>query len=485
MQELLAGFKELDTKGTLEKIGTFEFTLYFMKKQATKDDRKRFFYKDFKQKLRNDWLKEHVGIKIFRDGFRVRPYGEATGTAMDWLGLDTRQAASPAGVAKESGGFKVRGHNISGVVHISRISNLDFADKSSREGIQENQTFDVFKQLLISIIDVFEKDRSHIARELDALYKSKNPDEKLKQEAQEIKKKRKKTKSQEQSNDPPSDTDIELDTLTEHSDRQDEQIKELLSEQKLLRALASNGTMLASFIHELNGIRQHIVKRPKTLREMIKPLIPEESIADLAEHHNPYIFINDIEKNDQKLLHWMQFALGSIQKDRRQTTKLFFDKYIRQFKKIWDFHLTDRMAELHVECNNGDAFLEAFEIDFDIIFNNLLINSIDAFQRKDATPQRNISIDIDVQEKDVVIIYKDSGPGIAPEISDPSIIFDIFYSTKRDEGTGEQIGSGLGMWLVKSTLDEYKGNIALINVTEGFGAKITIPHNNNNNFEAS
>lgn len=79
-----------------------------------------------------------------------------------------RKNNSPAGIAKKSGGYRVEAENIAGSILISRVSNIDFEDKSSREGLQENKTFSIFKQLLVSIIKIFEDDRSLIARELVA-----------------------------------------------------------------------------------------------------------------------------------------------------------------------------------------------------------------------------------------------------------------------------------------------------------------------------
>jgi hypothetical protein len=43
---------------------------------------------------RKDWLNKFGGIKVFRDDFRVRPYGEAKDSAFDWLGLGSRKAKS-------------------------------------------------------------------------------------------------------------------------------------------------------------------------------------------------------------------------------------------------------------------------------------------------------------------------------------------------------------------------------------------------------
>ena len=54
------------------------------------------------------------GIKIFRDNFRVRPYGDPRESAFDWLSLGPRKAKSPAGVGRNLGGYRMEVNNLSG-----------------------------------------------------------------------------------------------------------------------------------------------------------------------------------------------------------------------------------------------------------------------------------------------------------------------------------------------------------------------------------
>ena len=68
---------------------------------------------------------------MFRDNFRVRPYGEKNDSAFDWLGIGMRKNNSPAGIAKKQGGYRVESENIAGSILISRLANIDFEDKSS------------------------------------------------------------------------------------------------------------------------------------------------------------------------------------------------------------------------------------------------------------------------------------------------------------------------------------------------------------------
>jgi signal transduction histidine kinase len=39
-------------------------------------------------------------------------------------------------------------------------------------------------------------------------------------------------------------------------------------------------------------------------------------------------------------------------------------------------------------------------------------------------------------------IYFDNGEGLSQDITDPSKIFNALYTTKRNEHTGEEIGTG-------------------------------------------
>ncbi|ULT25751.1 hypothetical protein KUH03_01765 [Sphingobacterium sp. E70] len=126
----------------------------------------KFNYRKFPSNERKEWLNKFGGIKLFRDNFRVRPYGETNNSSFDWLGLGTRKSKSPAAISKKQGGYKVEPENIAGAIKISRTANIDFEDKSSREGLQENKTFQVFKEIIQGIIGVFEEDRAFIAREM-------------------------------------------------------------------------------------------------------------------------------------------------------------------------------------------------------------------------------------------------------------------------------------------------------------------------------
>ena len=71
-------------------------------------------------------------------------------------------------------------------------------------------------------------------------------------------------------------------------------------------------------------------------------------------------------------------------------------------------------------------------------------------------------------ENEVYIDYEDSGPGLSRLIQDPYRIFDLWYSTKKD-------GTGLGMWIVKTAIENYDGIIQMIEYRTKFKIRFIFP----------
>ncbi len=161
--EKIAGSDDKEIIETIKKVGAFQFVYVFLKANTSEDYKELFYYKETSNK-RRVWLSENAGIKIYRDNFIIRPYGDSKSDAFDWLNLDARKASSPAGLSHPKGSWKVRNAQGYGNVFISRIYNSMILDKSSREGIIDNEYFLMFKNILANLISLFEEDRQHIAR---------------------------------------------------------------------------------------------------------------------------------------------------------------------------------------------------------------------------------------------------------------------------------------------------------------------------------
>jgi signal transduction histidine kinase len=468
LKGLLTGYE--DPHKLLENIGAFDFTLYFMKRSSSPEDQNKYHYRSFKPTIRRAWLNRYGGIKLYRDFFRIRPYGEVDSSFFDWLNLGIRVAGSPAAPSNTSGQWKVRANQVAGIINISRIGNIKFDDKSSREGLQISPEFELFRNIVIALISRFESDRQTIMRNLEQYFKETDKEEEKKEQAKSIAKKIVQYMAES------AYEDNEKKTMAEAISVFVREVEDKNMELKLLRTLASNGIVISTFSHELENINSYLVPRTERLKVLVKNLIPKEKLSSLKQTQNPISTIDDMISDDKKLSNWLDFALSSIRLDKRKRKKINLLSYFNELKNNWESVLEGKRIEISLPNFSADNkfWIKGFIMDFDAIFYNLIANSIEAFKRKGAPDERKITVEL-FQERDIMkIIYRDSGPGLLEEIKDPYWIFEPFNTTKRD-GLGREIGTGLGMWIIKSTIEEYKGRIKLGEVRIGFEVILELP----------
>ncbi|WP_143557330.1 sensor histidine kinase, partial [Serratia sp. OLMTLW26] len=485
LSNLMPGISDME----LSKTGPFSFTLYFMKRAVpNKSDTEKYYQKKIDTTKRSLWLDSYGGIKLFRDNFRVRPYGERGSSSWDWLELGNRVALNPAQVSRHRH-WKVSPNNITGVINISRIDNPYLEDKSSREGVQENESFLFFKNIIEKLIKIFEDDRSFFFSELLKFNQknstspsdgeiSKRDIEKATQIANDIyqKYKNKNDGSKRKSKKTDNET-IATVYLKEKEEKEEleQELTEMREENSLLRVFASSGVTIASFTHELENLQIKLGSRFDEIRQLISPLIDEASLSNAYKYDNPYYRLELFEKEDKKLKQWLQYTLRTIRKDKRNQQYINISDYLENFKTEWSDTLEERCVNLTLQNKSIDYSLKSYEIDLDCIFNNLLINSLDVFIRNEVSSEfRNIEISTEKLPDGFHIKYKDSGPGLSKDIKNAQDIFQATYTTKRDN-SGKEIGTGMGMWLVKKSLEQYNATCEILPSTSGFSLEIIFP----------
>jgi len=95
-----------------------------------------------------EMIEPNTGIKVFRDGFRVLPYGNPDN---DWLGMDLRRVRQ----------FEERlsRNQAIGAVEISARTNPRLLDKTDREGLIDNEALRDFHSLVQNALTQFEAER--------------------------------------------------------------------------------------------------------------------------------------------------------------------------------------------------------------------------------------------------------------------------------------------------------------------------------------
>jgi signal transduction histidine kinase len=102
------------------------------------------------RQIRNT-LDVYSGVTIYRDGFRVHPYGEA---GNDWLQLDLRSRQNPV--------RSLANNQLIAAIRISREGNPELKDRSTREGMVRNPAHTALQDWFVRILALLEEDRYRI-----------------------------------------------------------------------------------------------------------------------------------------------------------------------------------------------------------------------------------------------------------------------------------------------------------------------------------
>ncbi|GAB2614523.1 sensor histidine kinase [Belliella aquatica] len=458
-------------KNLLKEIGNFNFSFNYIKLANSKKE--GYPYKDIIAKERRSTLERFGGIKIYRDSFRVRPYGDPKN---DWLGLGFRAAKSPAGAGQRIGDWRVNNESVAGIITISRKDNALLEDKSDRGGIQENDSFNTFKNIIIAIIHEFEVDRSRI---LNPIYLF-NKQEKEKEQQKEIQRQAEllaKRIIEEQKNNPEPDKNKEQERVEAFfkesvrniiEEKSDEENQEIVQ----VRSLASLGLIVSSFSHELKEVSNNASEIIE-LEKYAKSLIPIEKKSSTNYQDMEDIF-QLLKEDKEKIKHWVDYTLTAIRKDKRRRAKLDIAQFFIQLSESWKriFKRKDINLSILNKIGNDSYDFRAFEMDLTTIFSNLINNSIDSFEQRKTIEERNIKIEFEIINNRLEIIFSDNGKGLDKAFENKEDIFLPFITSKKDR-TGNEIGTGLGMYLVKSVIDDNNGNIEILNCQAGFSVKIS------------
>ena len=449
----------------LSRIGKFSFTFFFIKNTSSDDKEregtKKYPYNQINSAARKSWLTKFGGVRIFRDDFRVRPYGE---DGNDWLLLGRRQAQSPGGAGQKIGGYRIRPNQISGVVNISRLTNKSFEDKSSREGIQETDEFEVFRNILLQMISAFEEDRNYIMYNLSEQYKEDHP---IIVRAQDIAKKVLAEPPQVQQTEDAQN----LRTLAKSYQSLEEELDSKEAELSMLRGLASMGISVATYTHELRSVMLRLIPRNALLKDILTKYLPIEQFTGMR-FNNPYKELETMKDEDEKLYNWLLYSLHSIQRSKRDAKTIILTDYFNDFIKGWEPSLSKKNITIRADLTNlGEAKINAIEMDLDSVYNNFIANSINAFLRSSET-NKEIIVRAKNDHGYAVIDFVDNGCGLASEyINNPEIIFNAFETSIVDS-KNNKIGTGMGLFIAKAVIDKFKdATISLLPMKKGFGIR--------------
>lgn len=451
-------FNDADSKYNI-KCGPLKFKILFYLRESK-------YYKELDIKITElrKFLDAYQGIRIYRDNFRVKPYGEPTGE-QDWLGLNLRRAESPEAVTGRVGAWRVAENQLIGTIFITRDKNPNLEDKTDREGLFENQAFYDLKRYILHGVQFLERERQIRARAL-------KPKKKKIDVKKDLEKSKEKLEKQADRHREEGRTDVadEIDEIAQKLTDVAEEHEELLTEHQLLFGLATLGIAMAAFGHETSAAINKIANRIEPLKTCLSAST-KKSKDDFYEH------LDNIEYNIGLIENWGQFALDHVRRDKRTRRFVNLNEIITNTINYFEGSFEKRKIKLVPNLNKNIPKIRAFPMDIEAIIINFITNSIDSLNHTPLEKRKvEIITDYNKTNEEYKLIFRDSGKGIKE--SDLGKIYDPLFSTKVDK-QGKPYGTGLGLTIVKKIVEEYGGSIQAIGRGKLDGGEfiVTIPKN--------
>ncbi len=215
--------------------------------------------------------------------------------------------------------------------------------------------------------------------------------------------------------------------------------------------LAAVGQLTASVAHEINNPIAVIQGNLDLLRELLGPAAaPAAAELKLVDEQ--------IERMRLIVTQLLQFArptefAGYV--DSLQPAAVITDSLVL----VGHLLARTRIEVQHRSFSNRSVAINRQELQQVLI--NLMVNAIHAMPEGGA-----LSLTVRDDGDEVLVDVADTGPGLAPELL--AQLFQPFVTRKKD-------GTGLGLWISRSLVERYGGDIAAANRSDGTrGAVFTV-----------
>lgn len=387
--------------------------------RGLKDERDIYVGKNQARKL----LNEYNGIGVYRNGFRIRPLGDAD---FDWLELNKKRIQNPV--------HRIGSNQVIGYVQIQSEEKSGLTEKSARDGLQENAAFARLKEITCAVIAEIEKRRSDyrkkaglsrptlkIEKELARLFSTDILEQNVRR--QFVKNK---------VDGIIAESIIKI--INKDAEEKNKAVDEIRKAVAIYQGQATLGKIINVILHEGRRPLSFFKNQIPMLRFWHKSFSKEkchESIDRILS------IANDIGRNAEIFVNLFS-RLDPLASGKRSERKyLNLKDAIEGSFRVFDEIIQSSGIKAKIECSDTFQIL-SWQQDIYAIFTNLIDNSIFWMIEKNCR-QREISLNIVCEEASLIYVdYRDTGPGIEPNMIASEIIFDPQFSTKPS-------GTGLGL----------------------------------------
>lgn len=397
------------------------------------------------------------GLRIYRNGFRVLPYGQAPD---DWLQLDLDVSRRVLLVPGNN-------RNFFGHVELTTDDNPLFEETSSREGLLENEAFQELRRFVRNAVEWSAKriaavrQRKQDAGQKGFVAQPRRPSEVLQGLLDGVR------ATPQGGGISPEAVAAAAAVASKYEEKVEKERAAALEYEEMLRLLASLGLSISVFGHEVKGAKASLSARMALLADEIVEVGDEALRSRLERQHS------QLQGASDRLFDIGGYIAGLMSStESRELRSLSVHGALHRFADQFSNYMRKQDVTFEIDVQPltlRTTLMHSSELDSVLL--NFLTNSIKSM-RQAKVANRRVRMDARADGAHLVIGFEDNGLGI--DEASRARVFDAFYTTTMaaaDDGIAGP-GTGLGLKIVSDIAASYGGSAVVAEPSAGFTCRL-------------
>lgn len=396
-------------------------------------------------------LNEICGIYIYRNGFRIRPYGDSD---CDWLSLDKQRVQSPA--------TKIGMNQIAGYIIIKSEEESKLFEKSARDGLKEDEYYlGLVAAIKIALIEI--ENRRYSYRKKTGKGRKSTNFYKHFQTLIDYSSVRDNVIKIAKESSMPSTKISELENVINEDIKEKEIIVEKIEREfSVYQGQATLGKMVDVIIHESRKPIGWLKSQTSTLKRILNRY-------NTSKDYNDLIGMIDILNNAIPQLQILSNLISRIDplatRKASSIQKISVKNVVENSFKPFLTEISKNKINIEINCSDSLHFI-GWEGDLYTAITNIIENAVYWVCFK--SNGRKISAECYEYENTLYIEIYNNGPTIPTNMIESGSLFEPHI-------TGKPNGTGLGLPISGEAVSRNKGRLTVEKVSEGAKFIIQLP----------